>query len=183
METRSLSTIHNHYGNKFTNWSLTPVKPILILGDSNLNRIPTLTNSNVQIDIYPGAQFKHAKHILRNTRPSNTTKSIILAFGINNKNHKDQLAIEKLLTSLLNITQDTFFPFADIYIPLLSISDGLNFIHKQNLNMINKSITSVCDKLHHHIITPISWTFTRKRIIYIGQIPRDKEFGNIGIII
>lgn len=41
---------------KYENWSLTPKKPILFLGDSNLANLPKIENDKIQIVSYPGGK-------------------------------------------------------------------------------------------------------------------------------
>lgn len=46
---------------KMLEWSVEIKKPILIIGDSNLSRIPEYDYPSVQIDSFPGAQILHIK--------------------------------------------------------------------------------------------------------------------------
>lgn len=133
-------TIHHHQGNKYRNWSLTPQKPIIIMGDSNLKRLPSITDQNIQVDCYPGARIKHAIHILRNkTPPTNSTQKIILSFGINDKDDPDMKKMKKEFRKLSDIANSTF-PLAEIFIPLLNFSKNLTQNQKYNLMNLNKTI-------------------------------------------
>lgn len=61
---RSLHRRHEHGSDKYKNWDLTPMRPILILGSSNLSRVPSIANDSVEVDSYPGANLAQAYHII-----------------------------------------------------------------------------------------------------------------------
>ncbi|KAK1875563.1 Actin cross-linking toxin VgrG1 [Dissostichus eleginoides] len=64
---QNLSTRHEHRGNKRANWFLTPDREILILGDSNISRLPPIFDKLVQVDSYPGANILDAIHLIRSS--------------------------------------------------------------------------------------------------------------------
>ncbi|KAF3836286.1 hypothetical protein F7725_028844 [Dissostichus mawsoni] len=64
-------------------WSFSGTKPILILGDSNINRIPPHTNRKLQLDSYPGAKVYHLMELFKRTPPIPTAKIVIISIGIN----------------------------------------------------------------------------------------------------
>lgn len=49
---------------KMADWNFQGNKPILVLGDSNVNRIPPFHNPNIQVDSYPGATFYNFTKVL-----------------------------------------------------------------------------------------------------------------------
>ncbi|KAK2879316.1 hypothetical protein Q8A73_006229, partial [Channa argus] len=57
-------TRHINTDRKLVDWSLRVMKKWIIVGDSNLSRIPMHPISDLQIDSYPGANFRHAEAIL-----------------------------------------------------------------------------------------------------------------------
>ena len=58
-------TPNTRLNNPKNNWKLSPTeKPILTIGDSNLSRITSSTNKNVQVESYPGAKLCHADRIV-----------------------------------------------------------------------------------------------------------------------
>ncbi|MGH0186679.1 UNVERIFIED_CONTAM: hypothetical protein FKN15_022275 [Acipenser sinensis] len=73
---------------KNIDWSLQTNKNILIIGDSNLHRIPDHTQSQIQIESYPGAKFLHAANHLDKAKTDRGVTKVILSFGINNKDQK-----------------------------------------------------------------------------------------------
>jgi len=68
--TTSLFCRHDHGGNKTLNWSLSPTRPVLIVGASNMGRLPLVLDPEVQVDCFPGARVSHALHLLRHRTPS-----------------------------------------------------------------------------------------------------------------
>lgn len=60
-----LFTRHENMGNKTLNWDLDPRRPIQIIGDSNLQKLPLIKDHRVQTDCYPGSTFYHAVHMLK----------------------------------------------------------------------------------------------------------------------
>ena len=135
-----LRTRHNHHGNKYQVWTLKPSRPFLIMGDSNVDRLPHIEGSRVQVDSYPGALLAHAIHILKHKTPTSAdTQTLILSFGINNKDQGNPTLIRKQLSRLLGAAMDTF-PNATIHIPIINFSQDLSNRHKVNLNGLNKLI-------------------------------------------
>lgn len=108
-------TRHEHYGNKTLNWSLRPNRPFLILGDSNLSRLPRIYHGEVQVDCYPGAKLHHGIHILKHKTPvSPNVRTVILSFGTNNWAQNNSSLIQQNVGDLFEIAQSTF-PNAKIH--------------------------------------------------------------------
>ncbi|MGL5802378.1 MAG: hypothetical protein ACRCX7_07285, partial [Cetobacterium sp.] len=55
---------HINTERKAIDWSINIHKPIVFIGDSNLSRIPKIGNREVQVDSFPGANFRHISIIL-----------------------------------------------------------------------------------------------------------------------
>eukprot|EP00064_Thunnus_orientalis_P023971 superscaffoldBa00009667_g24236 len=77
-------TKHLNTYNKMQNWGLSVGKKWLIMGDSNVARVPPFTAADLQIDSYPGATFRHAEAILTRATSSVTVETVIVSFGLNN---------------------------------------------------------------------------------------------------
>ena len=68
-------TPNTHLNNPKYNWKLPLTeKPIRIIGDSNLSRITSTTNKNVQVESYPGAKLCHADRIVSSYSHPNIRK-------------------------------------------------------------------------------------------------------------
>jgi len=50
-------------------WSLTPIRPILIIGDAKLAYLPLIEDNSIQVDSYPGWDMSQATFLLRNRTP------------------------------------------------------------------------------------------------------------------
>ncbi|KAI4806925.1 hypothetical protein KUCAC02_017715 [Chaenocephalus aceratus] len=106
---------------KVQDWSFSGTKPILILGDSNINRIPPHTNRKLQLDSYPGAKVYHLMELFKRTPPIPTAKIVIISIGINNKDDDPHRTTGKQLCSMIKHASETF-PRASIYTPLINIT-------------------------------------------------------------
>lgn len=140
LPTRSVQQRQEHGGDKYRNWSLTPERPILFLGDSNLSHIPPLDNGNLQIVSYPGAKFEHAYHIIKNKTPTSPqVQQVVLAFGLNNRERLNRAHFEKTIQRMLGAAYRTF-PNAVIHIPLINFNKFLPTRHTDNLIFLNDII-------------------------------------------
>lgn len=128
---------HEHGGDKNHNWFLTPTRSILIIGDSNIAKLPQILDDRVQVDCYPGANLSQAKHLLRhNTTGSNGVSKIILSFGINNRNQGISSLLKKDLNEVLEGAKKAF-PQAEVFIPLINFSDDLPISMRSHIKVLN----------------------------------------------
>ncbi|KAI4799873.1 hypothetical protein KUCAC02_016412 [Chaenocephalus aceratus] len=122
----NLATRHEHHGDKKKNWSLTPSREVLIIGSSNISRIPPINNEKIQVDSYPGANLIQAAHLIKYTTPtSEDTKEVLLCFGVNDRNTENIAILDNNLTQLLSSAKKTF---PNIHIPSINFSPGLPLI-------------------------------------------------------
>lgn len=108
--TQTLGTFERqeHHQNKYKNWSLTPKKPILLLGASNLSHLPRIKNDKVQVVSYPGAKLEHAHHIIKNKTPTAPeVQQVILHFGLNNRNEGNLTILRKMVERVLCVYKPT----------------------------------------------------------------------------
>ena len=120
-------------------WRLTPNRDIIIIGDSNLNKIPKITDGRIQIESYSGMNLEWAETVLRRTEKNETATHLILSVGINNRNQK------KMQTSItavrkLRATAKRQFPNADRRIALINYSEELGKHQKRILINLNEEI-------------------------------------------
>lgn len=92
---RSPSPVYHQarHGKKLQDWEFVSDKRILILGDSNINPIALIQNTEVQADSYPGASFYHFHKLMDQTKTHSHTDVLIPSVGINNR---DQDAAKNL---------------------------------------------------------------------------------------
>ena len=122
-----------------SNWTLHPERKIVILGDSNLCRIPAHTREDVQIECYPGMKLGHAGQVLAKTNRTQEVSHCIISAGINNRDQDKPLTgIKELRIALLRARET--FPTASIHVPLINYSERLPTKQKLNLRALNKEI-------------------------------------------
>ncbi|MGL5596519.1 MAG: hypothetical protein ACRDDA_00025, partial [Aeromonas sp.] len=137
-----LTSLHQrmeHQGDKYGNWALTPERPILFLGDSNVTHIPEMSDARYQVVAYPGAQLAHAYYILKHRTPTSPeVQKVVCSFGINNRGPQGR-KVKEAVTRLLGAAEGTF-PNAEIKIPVINFSDGLPTKEKKVLQQLNDII-------------------------------------------
>lgn len=132
-------TRHRRTERKMVDWYLTVRKKWVIVGDSNLSRIPYHFISNLQIDSYPGANFRHAQALLMKATSSVVVEKVVLSFGLNSRNQKAKETTIKQLQGALRAAKHTF-PYAEIWIPEVNFSTSLPLEEKRNLHTLNTHI-------------------------------------------
>ena len=137
---------HTHDGDKYKNWNLTPIRPIIVAGDSNISRLPRIPDDRIQVDCYPGANLSHANNILRNKTPvSHTVVKVLLSFGLNNRTQGNASLLKKDLDGMLEAAKIAF-PQAEIFVPLINMSENLPRQFRAKINTLNYLIK---DTGHH----------------------------------
>lgn len=158
-------TRHNLSTRKTYDWHITSHKPVIVIGDSNLSRIPPHPYKDIQIDSYPGAQFHHITGVLAKSIPNPNTKVVVLSLGINNKDQeRKSTPISQL--QILHNKATVMYPNATIYWPIINFSPNLTRQQKDMLKHINTYITTHYNALleidHSEFITEnhdyIHWT-------------------------
>lgn len=124
---------------KMADWWLTVSRRWLIIGDSNLSRIPSFKNSNLQIDSFPGATFRHGEQIISKATVSTPVNRLILSFGINHRSQATLITPIKELQGILRAARSKF-PSADIWVPEINFSPNLPLQEKQQLASLNQHI-------------------------------------------
>lgn len=132
-------TRHPQTARKMMDWTLTARKKWLILGDSNLSRFPNYNIPDLQIDSYPGANFRHAEAILGKATAVVQVEKIILSFGILHMEQKPKQTAVKQLQKALKMAKDKF-PHAEVWIPLINFSTDLETEYQNNLEELNAHI-------------------------------------------
>ncbi|KAG7456456.1 hypothetical protein JOB18_049457, partial [Solea senegalensis] len=131
---------------KMKDWSLSVRKKFLILGDSNLSRFPPFNEQNLQVDSFPGGNFRHAGAILSTATCITPPERIILAFGINHRSQKTHSTSVKQLQAALRAAK-LRFPNARVMIPTISYSPALPQLERFRLQGLNRFIVEQCDSI------------------------------------
>ncbi|KAL2102108.1 hypothetical protein ACEWY4_001276 [Coilia grayii] len=157
-------TKHSHVQQKARSWTLSIEKPILIIGDENLERIEQHYIKDMQIDSYPGAQFLHAEALIGKAKINCQVQNVILSFGINHRHFKFEETTTKQILNATKKAKDTF-PGANIYIPMLNFANTLPSTEISNLQRINghiqhnhQHILPLPDDLFHTEQDHVHWT-------------------------
>ena len=133
---------HPNTSQKGKNWNLDIIKPVVILGDSNLSRIPSFTDERVQIDSFPGAGIHHLHVLLKKLSPALQVREVILSIGLNNCLRKLLPTTSDKQLSLLMAQAKQTFPNARIRIPVISYSDRLDGDKRYRIHLLNRTIVN-----------------------------------------
>lgn len=132
-------TRHLNTNRKLVDWKLTAHKKWVMIGDSNLARFPEYVIPHLQVESYPGANFRHAKAIISSAISQVVVEKVVLAFGLNCRDQKVQETSLKNLRAAFTATQKTF-PFAEIWFPLINFSEQLKHKEQKTLRDLNTQI-------------------------------------------
>ena len=138
---------HKHTYRKIQEWSLEVRKEALVIGDSNLARIPRFTHAKIQVDSYPGATFHHISSILKKLPPHPQVTHLIISAGINNcLQEQEPTTTWKQLQQLLKTAHITF-PKANIHVPIINFSLALPDKKRALITKLNNTIAHKCNFL------------------------------------
>lgn len=125
-------------------WSLVIHRRAMIIGDGNLNRLPTVFDNDVQIDSFPGASIFDATRILESMgAPSTSVYRVILSFGVDTDGVKTYRELQSTICRLYS-TAVQKFPTAKIYLPLVSCSERLPQALRETVHLANEIIRRHC---------------------------------------
>ncbi|KAM8749508.1 uncharacterized protein AB9X84_014314 [Acanthopagrus schlegelii] len=132
---------HPNTTRKIKDWELEVFKPVLIVGDSNLARIPPFQNEEIQVDSFPGATCYHICQILLKVPTDPDVKEVVLSVGLNNclKCYQPSTT-DKQLTHLITAAKRAF-PNAIIRVPVINYSDKLDEAQQHLVEILNQTIT------------------------------------------
>ena len=167
-------THHAHGGDKTNNWTLDPTRKTIIMGDSNIARLPTILDERIQVDCFPGANLSRALHLLKHKTPTtDTVERVILSFGINDKHRSNTSLLDNSLRKLWSAARATF-PHAQIHIPVINTSNSLSNTHRANMNTLNQLIRAIPDHIprlsrdqFHTDADNIHWTVQTGRNMWL----------------
>lgn len=131
---------HPNTKNKNVDWNLVSEKKWLILGDSNVDKFPEFTNPDLQIESFPGANFRNMDQVIAKSEISDpAVEKVVLSFGINSRGNKPKETTIKNVQGAVRSARDRF-PCAEIYVPLVNFSGDLPEEERNNLRMVNEYI-------------------------------------------
>ena len=164
-------TRHPNTCYKHKDWDLSVTGTTVLLGDSNLSRIPAFFESHIQIDSYPGGKFCHVPAIIKDLETQPQVKEILLGFGTNSRNDHAPTTCEDIKRAVEKL--ENTFPKAEIWIPLINFSNNLTPVQKKTLTEINifirghfKHIQTFNPLLFHTEADDVHWTEKTALLIY-----------------
>lgn len=163
---------HIHTRRKMVDWSLNVYKKWLFLGDSNLAQFPTYTIEDLQIDSFPGANFRHISEVIGKAKVHVTVEKTILSFGINNRTQKPrETTVRQIQAAIRTVKQ--IFPYSEIYVPLINFSKKLPIQEQENLSEVNQHIEKnmpflpkLDDSLFETIPDQVHWTKSTAKAMF-----------------
>lgn len=116
---------HIRTDRKMIDWDLVVEKKWLIIGDSNLSRLPEYVVPDLQVDSYPGANFRHAQALIEKSRSRVVVEKVVLSFSLNSRDQKAKETAVKQMQAALRAGKRKF-PAAEIWIPVINFSTQLS---------------------------------------------------------
>lgn len=126
---------------KNSDWNFNCIRPIYILGDSNLARIGSFQNDDIEIDSFPGATFDHFQEVMSKAPVQPRVELVVLSVGLNNREQDPHHTSIKQLRRVYHLAIEKF-PNARIYVALVNFSAQLPWTQTRSLNIINNFICS-----------------------------------------
>lgn len=143
---------HINTERKQIDWSLNLKKRYVIIGDSNVSRIPAFGIPDLQIDSFPGAKFQHAGNLVERATVALEPEILIMSFGINNRTQRCFTRASQEIHRAYRLAR-TRLPHTEILIPVINFSDLLaqeEQILLQEINEYIKSNINFLDALPSH---------------------------------
>ncbi len=131
---------HINTDRKMVDWGLSVGKKWVIIGDSNISRIGKHSIPDLQIESYPGANFRHASSIIAKATSHLTVEKVVLSFGINCRGQRARETSIKQMQAAVR-TAKRQFPYSELWIPVINFSTSLTAAEQITLQTINAHIT------------------------------------------
>lgn len=132
-------TRHIRTDRKMVDWTVSVSKKWLFIGDSNLSRLPHHGFADLQIDSFPGANFRHLGAVLLKAVVQVRVEKVLISCGLNSRGQKFRETTLKQLQTAIRMVKRRF-PFAEIWVPLVNYSTALPESEQRNLIMLNGHI-------------------------------------------
>lgn len=138
---------HNLSIHKAADWNIGRIKKgMLVIGDSNVNRISRAPVARVWTESFPEAQIKHIQNVLGKLATVNTTQPdvVILSVGINDSQNNPE---STTIPSMRKLTQKArkIFPRARVAVPMINCPAHFSKQHKDHVKQLNDSLAGMVD--------------------------------------
>lgn len=131
---------------KQADWSLTLKKKYVIIGDSNVSRIPTFSLVDLQIDSFPGAKLQHAGNLMERATVALEPEVLIFSYGINNRSQRCIVTTTKEIQRTYRMAHSRL-PHMELYFPLINFSDQLPAEEQAHLTKMNEYIRDTLNSI------------------------------------
>lgn len=133
-------TRHIRTDRKLLNWTMSVSKKWLLIGDSNLSRLPHHGFPDLQIDSFPGANFRHLTAVISKAVVQVRVEKVLVSCGLNSRGQKfKETTLKQLQTAVRALKRR--FPYAEMGIALVNYSTALPRAEQQNLSKLNAHIS------------------------------------------
>lgn len=143
---------HINTDRKQIDWSLNLKKKYVIIGDSNVSRIPAFNIPDLQIDSFPGAKFQHAGNLVEKATIAMEPEVLLLSFGLNNRSQRCFTSTNKEIQRAYRVARARL-PHTEIVVPMVNYCDLLPIDEQRYLEDINKYIK---DNLNFLQLLPVA---------------------------
>lgn len=169
---RSKVTKHIVSNRKMIDWTLSVTRKWLIIGDSNLARIPPFSIPDLQVDSYPGANFRHAQAVIAKSTSHVVVEKVVLSIGLNSRTQRAKETAVKQMQAAVRTAKGRF-PYAEIWIPVVNFSSALPHVERASLYILNDHIKKnlpfipqLSNRLFHTENDNIHWTRDTARSMF-----------------
>ncbi|XP_023808555.1 uncharacterized protein LOC111947055 [Oryzias latipes] len=131
---------------KLLDWHLHIRQEVVIMGDSNIGRLPAFKSGHIQVDSFPEATWRDAEFLLKNATCHTSPRTLLLSFGIHQRTHEDKDVPVTEMFQTFKVAEQ-LFPDATIVIPMIGYSPRLPQQQKAVLDYMNEHI----GELFNHI--------------------------------
>lgn len=165
-------------------WRLEPRRKVLLMGDSNLSRLPPIADGRIQVDSFPGATLYQAASILGAlSGPYRMVRRVVLAFGVCDKNSATRETFRRNLKTLAEAAEKEF-PGARVYVAEIAYNPrALLPAEVERLAQFNQEIRRRPFYLASprpeeiHTVDPVHWTSETAALVWstwrvqLGLVP------------
>jgi hypothetical protein len=127
-------------------WALPKITfPTLVIGDSNLARITNVSDKQIQVEAFPGANILHVTQLLQNYRYDEQPQRIIISIGINNRGNMNTNKTCQEMKQLLKIAREKFQD-CEICVTKIPISEQLQVKNSKeawNIKKLNECLSKM----------------------------------------
>lgn len=135
---------------ELADWNLTLKKKFIIIGDSNVARLPVDHCPELQTDSFPGAKLQHSANLIEKAILVLEPEKIVTSFGFNNRQQRFRIAAIIELQRVRNVA-DRRLPNTEVFFHLINFAQTIPLYEQVMIEHLNSHImknTSHIPPLH-----------------------------------